>query len=85
MMHDATTKVRDGAEGLRGRAGDLRSAIVSLKEQNAAVVGELGKVSARVVEIDEAAGHVVILVEENSKAADGIGAEIRRFKVVEET
>jgi methyl-accepting chemotaxis protein len=85
MMHDATGKVRDGAEGLRGRAHDLRSAVVSLKEQNAAVVGELEGVSARVVEINKSAGNVAVLVEENATAADGIGAEIRRFKVVEET
>jgi methyl-accepting chemotaxis protein len=84
MMHDATTKVRDGAEGLRGRATDLRSAAVSLKEQNASVVEELRAVSARVADIDQSAGNVVALVEENAKIADGIGAEIRRFKVVDE-
>lgn len=85
MMHDATTKVRDGAEGLRGRASDLRSAAVSLKEQNASVVEELRAVSERVADIDQSAGNVVSLVEENAKIADGIGAEIRRFKVVEES
>jgi methyl-accepting chemotaxis protein len=84
-MHDATNKVRDGAASLRERSEGLRSAVEALKDQNRAVSGELESVASRVGEIDEAAGNVVGLVEENARIVAAIGTEVRSFKVVEES